>query len=240
MSICVRLDPSKSVFWASVLKESLTKGFMSRKSAEKMAGRLGFVAYAVLGPLGANRVRHIYAHAMAPTDSPITDQLRTELEWWLSYLSENPPVKVRIGPCLPKPVVLYTDAEGNGGLGAVLVSDSQCLSMMSDVKHLSMPKLKARKTQIVPYEAVAITVAATKFKRHLLSRDVIFLADNQTVLSCVKKGKSRVPDVHELIHDTLSVFESCHARVFAYWVPSALNISDLPSRGEDVPFAELV
>ena len=105
---------------------------------------------------------------------------------------------------------------------------------------MSLPPLKDRKTQIVPYETIAITVAAKKFKRFLLSRDVILLVDNQTVLSCVKKGKSRVSDIHDLIHETLSVFEACRSRIYAFWVPSALNISDLPSRGEEVPFARLV
>ena len=245
VSLAVRLDPNKAAFWTTLLSESLRTQCMPRKVAEKMAGRLGFVAYAILGPIGASRVRYIYAQVLSQGNGSMSQALMNEVSWWKDYLSKNPKVTIRIGPDLPPPAILYTDAEGSGGLGGVLVIDQpgsgrKCLSIMGDAKRMSLPSLKQRKTQIVPYETVAITMSAKKFKRHLLSRDVVLFVDNQTVLSCVKKGRSRVQDLHDLIHETLSVFEACHARVYAYWVPSSLNISDLPSRGDLVPFADLL
>ena len=97
-----------------------------------------------------------------------------------------------------------------------------------------------RKTQIVPYETIAVLQAAKKFKVHLLSRDVVLFIDNQTVLGCVKKGRCRVQDVHQLVSETLEAFALPRARVFPFWVPSALNISDVPSRGIDLPFGRSV
>ena len=60
-SIRVRLDPLKAAFWRELLSESMRTGILSKKKAQKMAGRLGFVAYAILGPIGASHVNHLYA-----------------------------------------------------------------------------------------------------------------------------------------------------------------------------------
>ena len=97
-------------------------------------------------------------------------------------------------------------------------------------------KLSTRATQIVPYEALAVLQALSTWRHRLVGRQVVLFTDNSSVLGCVQKGRSRAEDVHEIISLTLSLLEQSHIKLYSFWVPSSLNIADVPSRGMSLPF----
>ena len=92
-----------------------------------------------------------------------------------------------------------------------------------------------RKTQIIAYEALAVLWAAKELSHLLLCRDVILFVDNQIVQCSSKKGRCRADDINKIICDIVDVFWNHLARPYVFWVPSTLNIADLPSRGVECP-----
>ena len=91
--------------------------------------------------------------------------------------------------------------------------------------------LSPRMTQIVAYEAIAVLQALIRFRVHCLSKDVVLFVDNQTIKSCLSKGRSRALDIHSIVQTIVSTVASSQSRMRVFWVPSSLNIADVPSRG---------
>ena len=241
-SIKVRLDSKKAEHWTRIVQEVLSDGVLSADLSLKMASRFSFVAYAVLGPVGASHIVHLYRRCYDCTgvatmssrkSLALSSDLLCELSWWEKYLLQNKSRTIRVSPTNVPAAVLYTDAEGRGGTGGVLIIDNEVLWFRSDARPLteSVYKLSPRKTQIVPYEAIAVKQALSKFSHLLLSRKLIMFVDNQSVLGCLRKGRSRKLDVHHIITDILSILGTCQIEAVPHWVPSALNIADIPSRG---------
>ena len=203
-----------------------------------MAGRLSFVAFAVLGPVGASHVNHLYRRCYE-SKLFLSKDLQSEVLWWCTYLSRNQRVTIPLSPPKGGPIVLYTDAEGHGGTGAVLSLRGEVLWFRSHVRSFfqsAKVKLSSRATQIVPYEALAVLQALSTWRHRLVGRQVVLFTDSSSVLGCVQKGRSRAEDVHEIISLTLSMLEQSHLKLYSFWVPSSLNIADVPSRGMSLPF----
>ena len=232
-SIKVRLDPRKAEYWVRIMQDILSEGLMSSETAQKLAGRLGFVAYAVLGPLGASHVNHLYRRCHE--DPPVLSiPLKEEVLWWCNCLSRNNRVTIPLPLESASPIIIYIDADGKGGTGGVLSTKERVLWFRSHVESFFRNKsvsLHKRKTQIIPYEAIAVYQAVRTFRRDLIGRDVVLFIDNASVLGSIRKGRCRSQDVHGIISLILSELESAHVRVHACWVPSSLNVADVPSRG---------
>ena len=244
-SIKVRIDPKRAEHWFHIVQQVLSDGVLSPDLAMKMAGRFSFVAYAVLGPVGASHIVHLYrrCHDLSCRDDPsLSRDLFSELSWWEKYLLSNKTRTIRVSPNEVPTAVLYTDAEGNGGTGGVLIIDGEVLWFRSDAKRLTREEycLVPRKTQIVPYEAIAVLQALSKFSSRLLGRQVLIFVDNQSVLGCLRKGRCKKLDVHHIITDILSILITCQIEAVPHWVPSALNIADVPSRGQPLTFGSEV
>merc|ERR1712185_45606 len=71
-SIKVRIDPKRAEHWFHIVQQVLSDGVLSPDLAMKMAGRFSFVAYAVLGPVGASHIVHLYrrCHDLSCRDDP--------------------------------------------------------------------------------------------------------------------------------------------------------------------------
>ena len=95
--------------------------------------------------------------------------------------------------------MLYTAAEGNGGLGAVLVSPSSSLWFGCPTPSSIISSLLPRKIQIYALEVLA-AAAALRLWAHLLhDRHVLAFIDNTAALATLQKGSSRAHDVHGLV-----------------------------------------
>ena len=224
------------------MNQHLSEGTLSSEAAQKLAGRLGFVAFAVLGPLGASHVNHLYRRCYESKEVMSSD-LEQEVRWWCNCLSRNKRVTIPLSLLGGGPIVLYTDAEGYGGTGAVLSINGDVQWMRSHVRSFFQKhsvRLSKRVTQIIPYEAIAVLQALCTWRHSLIGKQVLLFIDNTSVLGCVRKGRSRSEDVHEIIALILYTLESANIKAFAHWVPSALNVADVPSRGLPLPFGEEV
>ena len=136
---------------------------------------------------------------------------------------------------LPR-VSLYTDAEGGGGIGAVLFRhNSPTLTFRASLGKQFMRFFRHRKTNIIPLELGALVVAVACFRRSFIGTETVFFVDNQTVLYCCRRGRCRADDVNQLIVILADILSSLGIMPSFVYVPSKSNIADYPSRGVDIP-----
>ena len=130
-------------------------------------------------------------------------------------------------------VILYTDAEGNGGLGAVLADSSGSSWFSCSAPSSATFCMAPRKTQTFPLEVLAVCAALRIWRGRLRGRSVLVFADHTAAMASLRKGRSRQPDVHGLV--TRIWDDICDSVMVSsikfLWVPSKLNLADLPSRG---------
>ena len=86
-----------------------------------MWGRLSFASQRVFGRVGRAALRFIEWHRRPGSPCSMSRRLVAALEWWLAYLAAAPARTIGGGEQLAAipDWVLYTDAEGEGGVGAV-------------------------------------------------------------------------------------------------------------------------
>ena len=92
--------------------------------------------------------------------------------------------------------------------------------------------LHPRKTQIFPFEVIAIWAAIMAFKPHLTNRHVLFFVDNQSALASSAKGTTTASDVQEIISSMWDFIQHSGIHAAFRYVPSKLNLADPPSRGK--------
>ena len=127
--------------------------------------------------------------------------------------------------------IVYSDAEKKGGIGAVLYADGLCQWMAGVVPSSVSSKLKPRKTQIFLFEVIAAVAALKKWGKFLSGRRVVFFVDNLAARGSLATGRSSQRDVNGIIGLAWKLSIKYHMSLFFTWVPSALTISDGPSRG---------
>ena len=176
-NIYASIEPAKAKHWVALMESILQEGHITAKAAERLAGRLKFAAYAVAGRVGAARVRYVY-YLAATSGGKIIAQAAEELRWWIRYLRMAHKCRFPLrGINLPTTFV-YADAEGGGGIGGCLfVEDSargQKLSFSDRLDKQFTDVLEERKTQISPFEAMALAVAIEVFKMHIAGTSVFF------------------------------------------------------------------
>ena len=228
--ISAEVDPSRATFWRETIMEILAKRSLPAQQASKLAGRLNFAVSAAVGGTGGSRLRNIYHQAFA--GGAFSDDLARELLWWYDRLCIAKPALHSVGPAPQRTCTLYTDADGSGGIGAVLLTPNKKLFFMHKVDSSAL-RLRDRETQIIPLEVIAALVATYAFKNELGGCSLIAFIDNQSGLGALKKGRSHASDVHALVQDCLDSLENLHAKPQWLWVPSCLNVADYPSRGID-------
>ena len=230
------IDPRKQQVWLQALREALHTRTLHPYDAEVLAGRLEFAATAVLGKGHRHRIRTIYNHARSYHHDITDDQfLLTDLHWWSRLLaSPLPRRRVQLTGDRPPPLLLYTDAEGGGGIGAALfahASASPLHWLSSRTPQWFFTQLLDRRTQIVPLEALAVVAALLTWSSLLRHQRVIIMVDNVSVVGALRKGSSTKRDINLIVGTTHMLLADLDIDLFVHWVPSKYNVADLPSRG---------
>ena len=232
----VSIDELKAKHWISKIQCIRSNGVITSKEAESVAGRANFIAQMVLGPAGASRVRALYQAVYQSERSILEGELLDELDWWEDYLSTRKPVSIKISDTEGPITIIYSDAEGEGGIGGVIIPEHQkgAQWFRSHVSYHDIEvELEPRKVQIIPYEGIAARESLRRWKTVAAGKEVIMFIDNQSIYHCLRKGRSRAPDINLILRSILDIAAEHDIRIFPFWVPSSLNISDFPSRGID-------
>ena len=164
--------------------------------------------------------------------------LADALAWWTRFLRSGSRLRsVWPLPSPPAPVILYTDAEGSGGVGAVLFQPDYSSSWWSGhVPNVVRRRLAAacgsrRGCPIYLLEALVPIVCLRLWAQSLGSRPWLIFVDNTTALFALRKGSSRAPALNALCFQFWELVRgACIVPCFA-WVPTRFNVADDPSRG---------
>ena len=229
VTIRTQVDPRKAAFWGTQITQALEAGVMSHILAQKLAGRLNFAASASVGGCGNARLRHLYRQSFG-TFKSISSELANELKWWLYRLDNPKPTLFPVGPLPERVVSVYSDAEGGGGVGAVLATPTKTLWFRGTIDSSKLG-LEPRDTQIIPLEALAQLVALRVWHSELGGCKLLMFIDNQSALGAIRKGRSDKEDIHQIVTHLVDLMDSLHVRPVFLWVPSPLNIAGFPSRG---------
>ena len=165
-------------------------------------------------------------------------RLLRDLTWWFEWLAHER-LSQLVPAALDLPVaILYTDAEGGGGIGAVLVKGSDITYFSGRVSRKVSAALRSRATQIFPFEVIAVAAAVSQWKRQLQGHRVVIFVDNRGALGALRKGASTQDDVGRILLMAWSNFIAAGILPIFLWVPSALNCADPPSRGAAPPVGQ--
>ena len=99
--------------------------------------------------------------------------------------------------------IIYIDAEGQGGVGAVLVhSPSQEVTFCKGmIPNRLVKRLERRRTQINLFELLAVWAAIRTFQHWLRGRSIVLFIDNQSALNMCIKGHSPCQDANLILHE---------------------------------------
>ena len=233
-TVTTRLDPQKAEFWRGIINDVIDSRVIPTKVAEKLAGRLNFATSATVGGVGGARLRNLYS-AVFRCDTRVDDSLLVELKWWAERLRSQTDSLFPCGPRPQKICVLYTDAEGSGGIGALFeTAGKPILSFRNRLDIRKLPFLVDRKTQIIPFESLAVLASIKLWRSELAGARLLIFIDNQSSLGALRKGRSRAPDLSRIVEEILDILDKISCQIIPLWVPSCLNIADFPSRGESL------
>jgi hypothetical protein len=231
-------EPRKLEVWKLSVASALVTGSMDFQSCQQLVGRLSFAAWAVWGPHSRTRIRPLYTYCLAGA-GPLPDLITKSFLWWLDRLERPPSVRMQLAHLLDVPLILYTDAEGSSGIGAVLISGTSSKWLGGYVPADTSRLLNSRKTQIVLYEALAVWAAFSALRDDIKDRTVLCFVDNSSALGALHKGSSPVSDLHAVVTVILDLAWLLSAKLTFRWVPSKLNLSDPPSRDSEPYYAGL-
>jgi hypothetical protein len=234
-------DRAKVDFWLRDIQDCLASNSLPLGLASQLVGRLSFAAWAVWGHIARSRLRSLYDFLLCGAgEFPL--EVRESLQWWEHRLQSLVPRLILLKEVNSSVLLIYTDAEGSGGLGALLTGTEPSEWFMGKADPRFQESLLPRKTQIFAFETVTVLLASMVWVKRLSGRRVVFFVDNTASLGCLRKGSSSKPDIHSLIGFFWDFVIKNHIEVHFRWVPSKLNLGDRPSRncapivGRQTPF----
>ena len=227
------LCEAKKEAWLFQLNEALASDQLSPGDASKLHGRLNFACQKVFGKVGRAAMRPICHRQTQQGVSRLGPALRSALVWWRRFLSSAPCATIRQRDrlaCEPE-YVLFTDAEGTGGVGAFLAGHSSCAFIADRLPSALWAKLKKRRTQINVLELCACWLALHTFAERLRGCKILMLIDNTCALHMAIKGGSKCSDANELLHSMWLIIATHSMHIRFEYVESKKNMADGPSRG---------
>ena len=217
--------------------------YMSPATASSLRGKLGFVLTSAYGRVGRAATQPLTQREFYDTEwhvvgTPIVDAY----DFFLALLPALPALRIPVDPDRRPPVVLYTDATfrrqadsvPSSRLGAV-VFDSLAASPILHSDYALPPWVFdalawADVTLIMQCEMIAVLSAVFSAPESFRGRKVIAFVDNTGALSALLHGYASKPDAARITNIFHLLVAALGCDLYFEWVPSAANISDLPSR----------
>ncbi len=219
--------------------------FLSPGEASTLAGRMNFAASAIFGRVGRAPLRAVYARQELRRENSnvgsskatyaLTRLLRAALKCLASLLHDPPPRFIPTPGEARAPVIVFTDGEGRGFIGGVLLlreDGGSVTAFTSRISARTERRLKPRQNQIALIELLAVLTAVEVFRYEITGRDLLLFVDNTVAEACIRNGYMRRDsrDACELVSALWTRFQQWGINVWVYRVPSSKNIADGPSR----------
>ena len=232
----------------------LASSDLSPPAARSLVGRGRHVTAWSLAGRGA--MQPIQERANAPddlSDTSLSHEGRASLVFLTEFLAdiESSRLTIHLPASRPPPVVVFSDAAWKPrppllyGVGevATVVRDPEhaasrrlvfAASPVPDSAFEWLQRLRPQRQPITALEVMALVAVLfmPEVAESLRGRDIYFWADNTAANSASARGYSSSPDIARLVHAFHLRALDLNCRIWIEWVPSVLNIADLPSRGD--------
>jgi hypothetical protein len=216
------------------------KSFLGKCEYLQSSATMSRVGRAALGML---RTWAYSSPKRATDDYPLSELACEAILFLIALLSRLPPrvfdFRHRAQADREPPIVLYTDAMGQGSFGRIGIVIYDPIDRESVWRHASavvpphiVAALRARDHYIMPYETVAPVVALMSRPTQFAGRHVICFVDNTGALFGLGKGDCHDMDSARMIHVFHTMCAALNISVWFEYVPSGANCADLPSRNE--------
>ena len=229
------IGESKKVHWVSILRSLTDRKTAGLVEGMQVCGRLAFACYAVFGPIARANLQGLYRW-IARGAGTIGTRALDDLHWWSHWLPKGREALVVPRPLDLPGLIAYSDAEGNGGIGGVLVFAQTAFYFGGRVPQKLAARLETRTTQITAFEILAAYAVLLRWSPQMAGHRVVFFIDNIAARGALHAGKSSREDLSRLCNGFWRIIDAHRIAPTFIWVPSAFNASDPPSRGAVAPF----
>ena len=229
-----RLPDDKLSLVKETLVEWLPKLSATKRELLSLIGHLSFAAKVV--PPGRTFLRRMIdlSTSQKRLDATITltHSFRKDLHWWHSFLDSWNGRSFLLSPkwLANTTLQLFTDSSGSIGYGAIF------LSHWFQGRWASADQRKSIQWK----ELYPIVMAAATWGNQWSGKRILFLSDNEAVVSILRSGTSRSPEIMELVrslHLCAAKFQFMHS---AKHIPGISNpVADALSRFHMQEFRKL-
>jgi hypothetical protein len=140
-------DKAKVDFWLKDIQDCLSVNSLPLGLASQLVGRLSFAAWAAWGHIARSRLRSLYDFLLCGAGK-FSLEVRKSLLWWEHRLQSLVPRLILLKEFNSAVILIYTDAEGSGGLGALLSGTEPSEWFMGKAAPLFEKSLLPRKTDL--------------------------------------------------------------------------------------------
>ena len=214
------------------ISTALESGSLRPPDAAVLAGKLGFAQYYIFGRFGRAFLPRLYAHA-AGSECHLSAGLRGDLEWWEDYIRSAPSRLMRRPPSKPTHVI-YTDANGLGGLGAVVIRPGGRRRTFHGSAPPSMWPRLASTSAIYALEVLAVLRILRRIEAELAGATVRIFVDNDAATISLVAGRSRAAVVNEMVREAWLILARKGASAWLERVDTKSNPADEPSRASEM------
>jgi hypothetical protein len=224
-----------------LLRSCSTARRLAPSTASKIVGKLSFLLNGVYNKVGRASLGPFIARAHELRSGPFNKAMLHSASFVEQLIGHDVPLlprEVRLSAAARPPILLWTDAAGNGSLGFCIVDledPSRCFfegGTVSDEIRVAMATIAGcdKDTLIAQWEALAGISALLTLPEIFRDRQVIHFIDNQGTAGAFSRGYSSAPDLAALSNVMHLTLAALHCDVWWEWLRSEHNPADLPSR----------
>ena len=230
----VQPEQAKVDMWIKSIDVALEENRLVSSAAAKLAGRLLFARSAWFGRVGSAQLRRIFNRAHGNGSSTLSASLRRVLLWWKAMLSNHAfHLQVKLTYDERRPILMYTDATGNGRMGYACYGSNgilMCWSMLR-APPLVGAILRRRKTQVTAWETIAPLWALFQEAHRVRQQHIWLFVDNVGAQFVLQKGASKVCDINAVCAAFWLLVARLDCKVDVIRLKSIENPAGAPSRG---------
>ena len=236
--VTLSILPERRDALVAACREVLQVGRLSSGAAASLRGKLYFAATTAYGRVGRAALQPILQRQERSGErDALTPSMIRSLSFFITLLNHMPAREVTLGSQGVPPVLVWSDASWEAGVGRLgfVVYDplsDEFIESDSPIPQYILDLFVKKKQKIGQCEILAATSVYSSLPALFRDRRVVHWIDNTSAISCLLHGYSGKPDSALLVNAFHLYNAGLKADIRFEYVESKANVADLPSRGE--------